>query len=195
MKGMLLAVVLAVASPIWAETWNVDPAHSGVQFSIRHFFTPVPGRFNDFTGTIVYDAAKPAEASVEFTVQASSIDTQNGDRDNHLRSPDFFDVEKHPTWTFKSTGVKPAGEGKLNVTGDLTIHGMTKKVTIPVAILGALETPMGHRAGFSTEFTIDRKEYGVSWNRALDSGGAILGEDVKIEINIEAVKAQAAAAK
>lgn len=186
---LALALVLlpAVAG---ATAWDVDAAHSSVHFSVRHFFTPVPGNFGDFEGTIHYDPEKPAEGSVKFTVQADSIDTGNDNRDEHLRSADFFHVEEYPTLSFESTNVKPAGDNQLMVTGDFTMHGETKKITIPVEFLGAMDTPMGTRSGFSTEFTVDRKDYGINWNRALDSGGAVLGDEVTIEVHVEAKKAE-----
>jgi len=184
---LVMLTVLLLPTAVWAEaaTWQVDPAHTNVAFEIRHFFTQVPGRFNDFSGTIHYDPENPGSSKVEFTVQAGSIDTRNDRRDNHLRSADFFDVEKFPTLSFTSTKVEGSGDG-LQVTGDLTIHGVTKEVTIPVEFLGSMSTPMGPRAGFATEFEIDRKEFGITWNRALDQGGAILGDDVSIDIDVEA---------
>jgi polyisoprenoid-binding protein YceI len=178
----VFALALALAAPAQADTWNVDPVHSHVGFSVRHLLTPVPGSFGDFAGTIVYDQANPAASTVELTVQTVSIDTKNDRRDNHLRSADFFDAENHPTLTFKSKKVAPLGGNSLAVTGDLTIRGVTKEVTVPVEVLGV----MGDKAGFQTELTIDRKEYGVVWNRALDEGGTVLGEEVKILLTIEA---------
>ena len=190
--AILLVALLAPAALSAAVTaWDVDPAHSTVEFEVRHFFTQVPGRFNEFNGTIHHDPDQASSSQVEFTVQADSIYTNNDQRDGHLRSPDFFHVEKFPTLSFKSTKVEGSGN-ELQVTGDLTIHGVTKSVTIPVEFLGSMATPMGTRAGFATEFTIDRKDYGITWNRALDQGGAILGDEVTIEINVEAVQQEAA---
>lgn len=183
---------MAAADP---AVYKVDPDHSGVSFSIRHFVSNVRGRFKEFDGVIKYDKANPAASSVSFTVQAKSIDTDNGDRDNHLRSPDFFDAEKYPTLTFSSTSVKAVDADTLEVTGDLTIRGVTKKVTVPVEVLGSVKTPRGEKAGFETAFKVDRKEYGITWNRALDTGGAILGDDVKIEISIESDRQADAPAK
>lgn len=189
-KALLYALSLALLLPVVAvadpAVYKVDSDHSGVSFTIRHFVSNVPGRFKDFDGVIKYDAQNPAASSVSFTVQAASIDTDNGDRDNHLRSADFFDVEKFPTLTFSSTSVKAVDADTLEVTGDLTIKGQTKKVTVPVELLGSVKTPRGEKAGFETAFKLDRKEYGITWNRALDTGGAILGDDVKINISIEA---------
>ncbi|HEX9730982.1 MAG TPA: YceI family protein [Thermoanaerobaculia bacterium] len=183
-----LAASLLLAPLAWAEptTWEVDPAHSSVGFSVRHFLTPVPGTFNEFSGTAVYDPDNVAASSVELTVQAASIDTKNDDRDKHLRSADFFNVAEHPTLSFKSDSVKAAGEGELHVTGKFSLHGVTKEITVPVEVLGVMDTPMGRRAGFLVEFTIDRKDYGITWNRALDQGGAVLGDEVKITISVEA---------
>lgn len=188
---LFLMTVLLTPVAVFADaaTWQVDPAHSNVAFEVRHFFTQVPGHFNEFTGTIHHDPESPGSSKVEFTVQAESIDTRNEDRDQHLRSADFFHVEKFPTLSFESTKVEGSGN-ELQVTGDLTIHGVTRKITIPVQFLGSMSTPMGPRAGFATEFEIDRKDFGITWNRALDQGGAILGDEVSIDINVEATQPQ-----
>lgn len=177
----LFALALAVPAQA-ADIWTIDTVHSHVGFSVRHLLTPVPGSFGEFDGTIVYDQENPAASSVDFTVQTASIFTNNERRDNHLRSADFFDAENHPTLTFKSKKVAPLGGKNLAVTGDLTIRGVTKEVTVPVEVLGV----MGDKAGFQTELVIDRKEYGVLWNRALDQGGTVLGDEVKIVLTIEA---------
>lgn len=179
----LLLPALAVADPI---VYKVDSDHSGVSFTIRHFVSNVPGRFKDFDGVIKYDPQNPAASSVNFTIQAASIDTDNADRDNHLKGADFFDVAKFPTLTFSSTSVKAVDADTLEVTGELTMKGVTKKVTVPVDVLGSVKTPRGEKAGFETAFKLDRKEYGITWNRALDAGGAVLGDDVKVSISIEA---------
>ncbi len=193
--GLLLALALtagpAAAAPV---TYKVDTDHSGVNFTIRHFVTNVPGRFKDFGGEVRYDRQNPAASSVAFSIQAASIDTDNADRDNHLRSADFFDTEKFPTLSFTSTAVQAKDADTLEVTGDLTLHGVTRKITIPVEVLGTVATPRGEKAGFEASFTLNRKDYGITWNRALDAGGAILGEDVKVTIAIEADRQAAAAA-
>lgn len=191
-SALLLALTLPVLAAAEPAVYKVDPDHSGVSFTIRHFVSNVPGRFKDFDGTIRYDKQNPAASSVNFTVQAASIDTANDDRDKHLRSADFFDVEKFPTLTFSSTEVKAKDADTLEVTGDLTLHGTTKKVTIPVEVLGTMANPRGEKAGFETSFTLDRKDYGVVWNRVLDAGGTVLGDDVKINIAIEADRQEAA---
>lgn len=189
LKLLIVAVAALLALPLAAAaepaTWTVDPAHSEVAFQVRHLFTPVRGQFNDFSGTLVYDPENPANSSVEVVVQADSIDTDNDKRDGHLRSPDFFAVEEHPILSFKSKKVAQVGDN-LAVTGDLTIRGTTKEVTIPVKVLGVL----GDTAGFSTQFTVDRQEYGVNWNRALDQGGTLLGDEVTVDLAFEVNRQQ-----
>ena len=187
----LLLPALAAAEP---AIYKVDSDHSGVGFSIRHFVSNVSGRFRDFDGTIKYDKANPAASSVEFTVKAASIDTANNDRDEHLRSKDFFDVQKFPTLTFTSTKVVAKDANTLDVTGNLTMHGVTKPITIPVTLLGSVKTPKGEKAGFETNFKVDRKEYGITWNNVLDSG-PVLGDEVKVNIEVEANRQAEGAAK
>jgi polyisoprenoid-binding protein YceI len=188
-RKLFTAVVLTAlaALPLRADTFTIDPAHSEVTFQIRHLVSQVRGRFNDFSGTIEMDPKNLANSSVAFQIKATSIDTNQPDRDKHLRSADFFDVEKFPEITFKSKSVKPAGKDTYNVTGTLTMHGVSKEVTLPVTYLGQANM-RGVRAGFATATTLDRKDYGIVWNRALDNGGGILGDDVKVEINLETVK-------
>ncbi|HEX3554316.1 MAG TPA: YceI family protein [Thermoanaerobaculia bacterium] len=188
-RAVLQALVFACLLPAMAAAdpaiYKVDADHSGVSFSIRHFVSNVTGRFRDFAGVIKYDKASPAASSVEFTVKAASLDTTNNDRDEHLRSKDFFDVQKFPTLTFTSTQVVPKDATTLDVTGNLTVHGVTKPVTFPVSLLGTVKTPRGEKAGFETTFKIDRKEFGIVWNNVLDSG-PVLGDDVKVTIEVEA---------
>lgn len=198
-KALIQTLSLALLLPAFAAAqpavYKVDPSHSGVSFTIRHFVTNVPGRFKDFEGLIKYDKQNPAASSVNFTVQAASIDTGNNDRDEHLRGSDFFDVQKFPTLTFASNSVKAKDADTLEVTGDFTMHGVTKKITIPVDVLGSMKTPRGEKAGFETSFTLDRKDYGVVWNRLVDAGGSILGDEVKINISIEADRQEEKPAK
>jgi polyisoprenoid-binding protein YceI len=183
------ALATLAALPLRAETFAVDPAHSEVSFQIRHMVSQVRGRFNDFSGTVQLDPKNLPASSVDFHIKATSIDTNVADRDKHLRSADFFDVEKYPEITFKSESIKPAGKDKYDVTGTLTLHGVSKKVTIPVTLGGQVKDPWGNtRAGFEIETTLDRKDYGIVWNKALDSGGVMLGDDVKVAINLETVK-------
>ena len=181
-------VVLAAQTDPSPGVWTVDAAHSEVSFSIRHFLTPVSGRFNRFEGAIRFDPDHLEAAEVRLVVQADSIDTKSGERDRHLRSPDFFDVAKYPTLQFESKAFQGQSPN-FTVTGDLTIHGVTHEVTVPVEFLGTLATDQGPKAGFAARFTIHRKDYGITWNQSLDQGGAVLGEEVKIRINIEASSA------
>ena len=182
----LLFVALAATPLFAAEQWTVDKGHSSAQFKIRHFTANVVGSFNDFEGSINLDRADPKASNVEFTIQAKSVDTGSERRDNHLRSADFFDVEKFPTITFKSTSVVPGKvKDTYDVTGDFTMHGVTKRITVPVTFLGFQKHPRGEKAGFEIETTLNRKDYGVTWNRALDEGGFMLSDDVKISINLE----------
>jgi polyisoprenoid-binding protein YceI len=195
--AVLLSAMTAGAEPL---AYKLDPGHTSVGFSVRHFFSKVPGKFTDFEGTVLIDEKNWAASSVEATIQAKSINTNNERRDNDLRSENFFDVEKFPTLTFKSTKVTPAGDKKLKVEGDLTMHGVTKPVTLDVEILGLGNVAiggraMGSRAGFEATTTIDRKDFGIVWNRTLDQGGTMLGDDVAISIGVEAVKPAADAPK
>jgi polyisoprenoid-binding protein YceI len=180
---VLLLSALAAAEP---AVYKVDPDHSGVGFTIRHFVSNVPGRFRDFDGSIRYDKLEPAASSIELTVRAASIDTGNNDRDEHLRSADFFEVQKFPTITFTSAEVKARDANLLEVTGDLTMHGATRRMTIPVQVLGTVKTPNGEKAGFEAVFTLNRKDFGITWNRVLDASGSVLGDEVKVTIEVEA---------
>ena len=196
-RKLFAAAVLTTlaALPVQAESYKIDPSHSEVGFTIRHMVSNVRGRFNDFSGTVDMDPKAPQKGSVEFSVKTTSIDTGNADRDKHLRTADFFDVEKYPEITFKSDSVKSAGKDKYNVTGTLTMHGVSKKVTLPVTFNGEGKDPWGNtRAGFETSTKLDRKEYGIVWNKAIDNGGVLLGDDVNVSINLETVKAAPAAA-
>ena len=187
-RALVLVLMVSFASAAHAApaTYVIDPNHTNVGFTIRHWFSKVPGSFTKFSGTIVYDPAKPADASVKAEIDAASINTRQEKRDGHLRSEDFFWVEKHPTLTFESTKVTPAGEGKLQVLGNLTIRGVTKPVTLDVSYLGSGDTGNGVKAGFEAVTKINRKDFGINWNRTLDNGGVMLGDDVEIRIDVEA---------
>lgn len=188
-----ILIISLIATPLLAQTpaaapeaWAVDKNHSNVIFKVRHLVANVSGSFNDFGADINIDRANPANSSVEFTIQTASIDTANQNRDNHLKSPDFFEVEKYPTIHFKSTSVKPKSKTEFAVTGDLTMHGVTKSVTLPVTFLGFGKDGRGNeKAGFSIETTLNRKDYGIVWNRTFDDGGVLLGDDVKVAIDLE----------
>lgn len=184
----LAALALAPAAFAAPTTFAIDPAHSEFGFKVRHYLTQVPGHFNEFSGTIVRDDENLANASVQITIQTASIDTGIEKRDNHLRSADFFDAEKHPEITFQSSAVEKVSDDEYKVTGRLTLRGVTKVITLPVRFAGQMKDARGGlRAGFSTETTLDRKEFGISWNKVLDEGGVMLGDDVRVEIEIEAV--------
>ncbi len=195
--GLFLAVGALPALPAAAaDTFVVDKTHSDVSFQIRHIVTRVRGHFGAFDGTFVLDSAKPEASTAAFTIKATSIDTGVEDRDKHLRNQDFFYVEKFPEITFKSTSIKSTGKDKYEVTGPLTMRGVTKVVTLPVTFLGFGKDPWGtEKAGFETQFTINRKDWGIIWNKALDAGGAILGDDVTISVNLELNKKKEEPAK
>jgi polyisoprenoid-binding protein YceI len=189
-SASILALMLAVATAASAApaTWTIDQNHSQVGFSVRHFFSKVPGTFSKFSGSVVYDPQKPENSSVKADIDPSSIDTKNEKRDNHLRSEDFFDVAKFPTLTFVSTKVTSAGKDKLKVDGNLTMHGVTKPVTLDVTFLGAGPSREGEqRSGFEAKTTVNRKDFGILWNKTLDQGGTMLGDDVDIQLNVEGV--------
>ena len=177
-------------------TWQIDPMHTQVEFSAKHFgMMTVRGHFNDYAGTIVVDPARPEAASVEFTIKTASIDTANEGRDKDLRSANFFETEKFPEITFKSTKVKAAAKDRYDVTGLLTMHGVSKEVTLPVQVLGFGKDPWGNeKAGFSTDVTLNRKDYGIVWNKALDNGSVLLGDEVWVSINLEAARKKETAA-
>src|ERR1700688_4850698 len=153
------------------ERWGFDLAHSSISFWVRHLMvSKVHGRFTAWTGTLEFDERQPATARVEVQIDAASIDTREPPRDAHLRSPDFFDVEKYPHITFKAAGATPAGSGRFHVKGDLTIHGTTRSITLDVEYAGRVKDPWGgERAGFSARTAISRKDYGLTWNQLVEA--------------------------
>jgi polyisoprenoid-binding protein YceI len=180
-----------------AETYKVDRNHSDVVFEIRHLVSKVTGRFGEFDALLIVDKANPAGGKMDFTINVASIDTKVPDRDKHLRSADFFDVEKFPEIRFRSTKIVPAGTDRYDVTGDFTMRGVTKQVTLPVEVLGVGKDQRGNeRIGFEVDTKLNRKDYGIVWNRALDEGGVVLGDDVRVRIALSMVKqSQPAASK
>ncbi len=187
-----LAAEPAVGPASASGTWAVDRSHSEVGFQIRHLMAKVRGSFAQFDGAVKVDAARPEASSVSFVVKTASVDTKEPKRDEHLRSADFFDAAKFPEIRFVSTSVKAAGENRYDVTGDLTLRGVTKRVTLPVTFLGVQKDPWGNeKAGFETAVVLNRKDFGVSWNKALDQGGYILGDEVTVSIALEAARAKA----
>jgi polyisoprenoid-binding protein YceI len=172
------------------NTYTIDKTHSEVTFQVRHLVTKVRGRFTDFAGAIQFDPAHPDESSVTFSIDTASIDTGTPDRDTHLRSDDFFSVETHPKMTFTSSRVTTKGADQFDVEGTLTIRGTVKTVTLPVTYLGAAKDPWGNaRVGFETEITINRKDFGLNWNAVLETGGFLVGDDVKISASLQAIAA------
>jgi polyisoprenoid-binding protein YceI len=186
---VLLLSVLGVQAAEPAPTFTVDPVHSSVSFKVRHLVSKVSGSFKEFSGTIVGNPREPVGASVTFTIKAASIDTLNPDRDKHLNSPDFFDAAKFPEITFKSTKITPRGGDRYEAAGIFTMHGVSKEVLVPVTFGGLAKDPWGdERAGFSIALTLNRKDYGINFNKVLDAGGMMLGDDVEVSIELEAVK-------
>jgi polyisoprenoid-binding protein YceI len=174
-----------------ASEWKIDAAHSLVQFAVKHMmFTTVRGRFTDVQGRIhCVDEADPSSASVEATIAAASIDTSDAQRDTHLRSPDFLDAEQYPTITFKSTRVEQTGEDQLRIRGDLTIRDVTREVALETTYNGRGTNPWGQEVtGFTAETRLNRKDFGLTWNAALESGGLLVGDKLDILIEIQAVK-------
>ncbi|HYJ32004.1 MAG TPA: YceI family protein [Candidatus Binatia bacterium] len=177
------ALLVSTAAQAAPTTWTIDPNHSNVTFTIRHFFSKVTGSFTKFSGSVVYDPANPGASSAKAEIDAASINTSNDRRDGHLRSPDFFDVAKYPTLTFESTKVTADGS-KLKIEGNLTMHGVTKPVTLEGEFLGAGPAMGGQRAGFEASTKVDRKDFGIIWNKVVDQG-TMLGDDVEIRLAIE----------
>lgn len=173
--------------------WQIDPKHSSLTFGVRHMMvTTVRGRFTGFQGLIDFDPQQPDRSSVAVTVDAATVDSGEASRDGHLRSADFFDAATYPEIAFRSTKVRGRGGNELEITGDLTIRGITKPVTLEAEIEGVWDDPkMGRRTGFAAKATIDRREWGLVWNQPIANGGLLVGEKVKLELGISAVAVQA----
>jgi polyisoprenoid-binding protein YceI len=171
-------------------SYTIDPAHTRIGFVARHaMVTKVRGAFNEFTGTAELDGANPANSKVQVTIQAASIDTRNAQRDGHLRSNDFLAMDEYPQITFTSTGARQVDETTFELTGDLTIKGVTNEITIPFEFEGAAKDPFGNeRVGFEGSVAINRKDYGVTWNAALEGGGVLVSDKVTLEFEVSAVK-------
>ena len=182
---------MTTATATTLQTYGIDAAHSEATFTVRHLITKVRGSFADFAGTIAFDEANPSASTVTFTIQAASIDTNQKDRDAHLRSADFFETEKYPTITFASTKIEARGDDAYAVTGHFTIRDVTKEITLPVTFLGKAKDPWGNeRIAFEAEYSLNRKDYGLTWNAALETGGFLVGDEVKISLSVQAVPAQ-----
>lgn len=181
----------AISPTTETTVWNIDPVHSSAEFKVKHMMiTNVKGQFTDIKGTLEFDQADVSKSKITATIAAASIDTRNADRDTHLKSADFLDVEKFPTLSFNSTRVTKAGAGKLKVEGDLTIHGVTRPVVFEVE--GPSEPgkdPWGNmRIGWSATVKINRKDFGLAWNAALETGGLLVGDEVTISLDVQAVR-------
>jgi polyisoprenoid-binding protein YceI len=186
--GSILALALLGANMGWSAVYDIDTVHSQVGFKIRHFVAKTGGQFDKYTGSITFDEKKPANFQADATIEATSINTANDKRDEHLRSADFFNVEKFPTIKFKSTKAEPQSDGTIKVTGDFTMLGVTKPIVLSVEVGGVTKDPWGGtRAGFSAKGKINRKEFGMNYNKVLDTGGVMLGEDVELSIEVEGV--------
>jgi polyisoprenoid-binding protein YceI len=171
-------------------TYTLDPTHTRIGFVARHaMVTKVRGSFNDFEGTATIDGGNPANSSARVTIQAASIDTRNADRDAHLRSNDFVAMDEFPHITFVSTGVAVVDETTYELSGELTIKGVTKPITIPFTFEGAAQDPFGNqRIGFDGSVTISRKDYGLTWNAALETGGVLVSDKIVLEFEVSAIK-------
>lgn len=169
--------------------WQIDPSHSSVSFSVRHMFTKVRGRFTGFSGTIETDGDSLTNGKVSVDIQADSIDTNDAGRDGHLRTNDFFGSDENPTISFVSTSITPRGGNNFLVNGNLTLRGVTRPVTLQAEYDGGGKTPFGTEvAAWTAQTEIDRKDFNVSWNAPLEAGGFLVGDDIKIQIDVEAVR-------
>ncbi len=170
-----------------SRSFAIDPTHSEAAFQVRHLITKVRGRFSDFAGTVTFNPAAPEASTVQFVIQAASIDTNSPDRDTHLRSDDFFAVATYPTITFDSTGITTRSDGRYDVAGTLTMRGVTKSISVPVSYLGRAKDPWGNdKIAFEGEVVVNRRDYGLNWNAALEAGGFLVGDDVTISLSIQA---------
>lgn len=194
---VVLAGAISLPAAAATSTWEIDPNHSAAQFAVRHLaISTVRGAFTKMNGTVQFDDKDVSKSSVEVTIDAASVDTRVADRDKELRSDHFFDVEKFPTLTFKSTKVEQETAGKLKVTGDLTIHGVTKQVVLEVeGPTAPVKDPWGNqRAAANASTKVNRQDFGVKWNAKMDNGGWVVGDDVDITIDVEMVQKGAAKA-
>ena len=183
----------AIESPTLTGTYAIDPTHSRIGFVARHaMVTKVRGSFNEFEGSGRFDQEHAEQSTIDLTIQAASVDTRNADRDGHVRGADFFDVEAHPTLTFHATSVRASGDATYEVTGDLTIKGTTKPVTIEFELAGPAVDPWGNtRIGLEGSTVVNRKDWGLTWNAALEAGGVLVSDKVTLEFEVSAVRTDA----
>ena len=194
MNGKLILIALiiglfAVSAAFASDEYEIDAVHSSIGFSVRHLMiSNVTGNFNDFSGKLLFDENDLTKSSIEIEIKSASINTNNEGRDNHLRAADFFNVEKFPAITFKSSKVEKSGETYV-LFGTFTMHGVSKEISIPFEFIGKIKGPDGkQRLGFEGSTKLDRKDFGITWNKTLDEGGIAVGNEVKVQLNIEAVK-------
>jgi polyisoprenoid-binding protein YceI len=197
-RGFVVAagLVLAAASSAQAQTWTIDTSHSAAHFAVRHMMvSTVRGDMGKLTGTVTFDPARPSAGSIEATIDATGIDTREAGRDKHLKSADFFDVEKFPTITFKSKKIEAAAGGGFKVTGDLTMKGVTKEVVLDVEPLRpAIKDQRGNpRTGTAATTKLNRQDFGITWSRTLDGGGLVVSDEVSVTIDVELIGAAPAA--
>ncbi|BAS26517.1 YceI family protein [Limnochorda pilosa] len=180
----------AVGTGQETTVWTIDPAHTTAEFSVKHMMiSTVKGRFGSIEGTVTGDLDDPTQAAVDVKIDAASVDTRNDQRDAHLRSADFFDVEHHPHLTFKSRRIERAGDDRFKVVGDLTIRGVSREVVLDTTFEGQVKDPYGNqRAGFSAAAKLNRKDFGLNWNALLEAGGVVVGDEVKVEIHAEVTR-------
>lgn len=194
LRGAVLAVLLSLSGDqarADALKLSIDPQHSTVGFRVRHLFTKVSGQFRGFEGTIEFDQKNLAASKVAVTIQASTIDTNVEARDKDLRSPRFFDVAKYPTLSFTSTGIADISGTRGRIKGSLTVHGVTREVVLDAEFLGAGKDPWGNqRFGFHGETKVNRKDFGMAWNEMIEAGGVLVGDEVEIVLDLEAVPAK-----
>ncbi|HVO56423.1 MAG TPA: YceI family protein [Dongiaceae bacterium] len=189
--SVVLAGVLVMPTPAAVTTWQIDPQHTAAQFAVKHLMiSTVRGQFKGVTGTVNWDDQDPAKSTVDVTIDATTVDTSEPKRDAHLKSPDFFDVAKYPTITFKSKKVEQVSAGKLKITGDLTIHGVTKEAVLDVeGPTAPVKDPWGNtRVAANATTKVNRQDYGVKWNANMDGGGVVVGDEVTITIDLEMTK-------
>lgn len=186
--ALAVLIVGSMALAASAENYQIDPGHSSVGFTVTHLaVSRVRGNFDDFSGSVVYDPANVSKSAVDVTIQTASINTKSENRDGHLKSSDFFAADSFPTITFKSTAVTPKADGNFDLLGNLTMHGVTKPVTLAVTTIGVMNDPkMGKLVGFTATGRLNRQDYGVSWSNMLEGGGLMVGNDVWLDIEIEA---------
>ncbi|MEY4668018.1 MAG: hypothetical protein RL518_717 [Pseudomonadota bacterium] len=191
-KILALPLAILLSSTCWAADYQIDPSHSSVVFKVKHLaISSVPGRFGDVSGTFSFDPGKIEDARAQATISVSSINTMDAKRDEHLKGADFFDASKYPSISFTTTRVDKVSDSAFKAHGDLSIHGVTKPVVLDVVYGGSAKDPWGkERIAFEAKTLINRKDFGLTWNKAIETGSLVVGDDVQITLEIEGIKAQ-----